>query len=549
MKIALLQFNPTVGDLAGNASAIVDLVRRAHSAGATLAVTAELAVTGYPPRDLLDVHGFVERVEATNARLLAELPGGITVVLGTLGRGACAVRSGLCENQALVLRDGKVICSAAKQLLPSYDVFDEPRYFHPGTGTVVCTIGGRRVAVTVCEDAWANQPGIVQRYAADPLAHGMAQGAELVLNLSASPFTLEKLRGRPAMFSRIARQHQVTVVFVNQVGGNDELVFDGRSTVWDTEGNVVARASMFEGDLLLWDTAEPGAQRVAPEATCEEEAAYRALVLGLRDYTRKCGFKKVVLGLSGGIDSALTAVLATDALGPGNVHGVAMPTRFSSQGSLDDAQALAKNLGITYGVMNIDGIFENMLTELSPFLDAAGQAKPGEVTIENLQARIRGVTLMALSNRTGAMVLTTGNKSELAVGYCTLYGDMVGGLAPLSDLPKAMVYRVSKWINREGVRIPENSISKAPSAELRPDQKDQDSLPPYDILDALLELHIEDQLTAEQILARGYDTEVVGQVLQLVRQSEHKRRQAAPGLIVTRKAFGAGRRMPVARGD
>jgi NAD+ synthetase len=543
MKVALLQLDPTIGAVRQNADRLLDHARAAARAGAQVAVGSELSIVGYPPRDLLDRPALLRAITRETERVVREAPRGLTLVFGTVtGDG----RAGLTANAGVVARDGAVITTAQKRLLPTYDVFDDARYFEPGKAATTITVGGRRLTIAICEDAWAEVPGIGARYRDNPLGDLRPETTDVFVNLSASPFTLDKLDFRPKLFSEVARTHQVGVVLVNQVGGNDELLFDGRSSVWDARGKLLARAPMFEEACFVTELEAPGEQ--SPEAASRAEAAYRALVMGVRDYARKCGFSRVVIGLSGGIDSALTATIAADALGPERVLGVSMPTRYSSEGSLTDARVLAQNLGIGYRVMDIEPMFRAALSTLGPEVDALGPAGPLDVTWENVQARIRGATLMAISNRTSAMVLTTGNKSELACGYCTLYGDMVGGLAVISDVPKTMVYELSRWVNRGGERIPQSSIDKPPSAELRPDQKDEDSLPPYPLLDAILELFVEQHRSKDEIVARGFDPEVVTRVLHMVRRSEYKRRQAAPGLIITAKAFGPGRRVPIAEG-
>lgn len=555
MKAALLQTNPTVGALEANADQLLELTRQAASRGADLVVAPELSLVGYPPRDLLDRPVFLRRVGQLTQRLIDESPNGVTLIFGTVGGtrdgspcilDTASARPGLLGNDALAARGGKLLHHARKQLLPTYDVFDEARYFVPGRGVTRLEVAGVKVGITICEDAWgADDNDINQRYSADPIAE--AAGVELLLNLSASPFTLPKHNAREQVFRRVATRLGAPVLLVNQVGGNDELIFDGRSTVYGPGGEVLTRAATFAEDLKLWELGTPSPP-AAEHASPPEELAYRALVLGLHDYARKCGFQRAVLGLSGGIDSALTATIAADALGPENVTGVAMPTRYSSQGSIQDARELADNLGIGFHLVDIDPIFQTYLDHLEPALDAVQAPGAKDTTLENIQARIRGATVMAFSNRSGALVLTTGNKSEVAVGYCTLYGDMVGGLAVISDVPKTMVYRVSRWINRDSVRIPVSSIEKPPSAELAPDQLDQDSLPPYDILDRILELFVEQGAGRDAIVADGSPAEAVDHVLRLLRINEYKRRQAAPGLIITRKAFGVGRRMPIAQG-
>jgi NAD+ synthase (glutamine-hydrolysing) len=543
MKVALLQLDPTVGAVRQNADELLDFARRAVAEGAEVAVGPELTIVGYPPRDLLDRPAFLKEVERETRRVVDQAPRGLTLVFGTV---LPASGAGLVANAAVVAQGGVVVATAQKRLLPTYDVFDDARYFEPGRGRTTIEVGGRRLTIAICEDAWAEVEGVGSRYHDNPLADVGPDTTDVFVNLSASPFTLRKLTQRPALFGDVARRHRVGVVMVNQIGGNDELVFDGRSSVWNASGELVARAPMFEEAMQVVDLDLGGA--IAAEASSRAEAVYRALVLGVRDYARKCGFRRAVIGLSGGIDSALVATIAADALGPSNVVGVSMPTRYSSEGSLTDARALAENLGIRYEVANIDPMFASMMESVGPLVERLGPPGPGDVTWENVQARIRGATLMAVSNRTGAIVLTTGNKSELACGYCTLYGDMVGGLAVISDVPKTMVYEVSRWVNRDGERIPQASLDKPPSAELRPDQKDEDSLPPYDVLDRVLELHVEQHLDKAQIVAQGFDAALVSRVLHLVRVSEYKRRQAAPGLIVTSKAFGPGRRVPIAQG-
>jgi NAD+ synthetase len=539
MIVALVQTNPTIGDFEGNARRLVSALREAEAGGAELAVATELAITGYPPRDLLDRPSFVALAKRWT-RHVVEQTGRAALVFGTVGQ-----LGGQLTNDAVAATGGRVASTSSKVLLPTYDVFDETRYFARGQQLGQFTHGSRRIAVSICEDAWAKRSELAGRYSEDPMDAVDPSNTDLLVNLSASPFTLSKRRMRPALFAELARRTGVPVVMVNQVGGNDELIFDGASTLFSANGDVLARAKSFEEDLLLTDVG--GSGRVELEYEGDEEAAYRALVLGIRDYARKCGFQRAVLGLSGGIDSALVATLAADALGPENVVGVAMPARYSSEHSIADARALAANLGIRFELIDIDPIFATMLEQLSGPLDSLASPGNNDVTWENVQARIRGATVMAISNRTGALPLTTGNKSEIAVGYCTLYGDMVGGLAAISDVPKTMVYRISRWLNREAERIPANSITKPPSAELRPDQKDEDSLPPYDLLDAILERYVEDHESAHELVRRGFERDLVERVVNLVDRSEYKRRQAAPGLIITRKAFGPGRRIPVAK--
>lgn len=552
MKIAVAQLNPTVGAVQQNTLRMQEWIARAHDQGARVVLFPELCVPGYPPRDLLDRPGFVKRVLDANQKLIRHSPSGIIIIFGSVGEAPAGPGLPL-TNDAIVATGGREIARVSKSLLPTYDVFDEARHFRPGTAACSFEADGRRIVVNVCEDGWAEAAELRGRYTRDPLAALDTERADVLVNLSASPFTLSKWGRRDEIFRDVAARHRVSVVVANQVGANDELIFDGTSVAWSPSGELIGRAKSFEEDLLFVDLPERGAApraassapAVSPAKT-PDAAAYAALVLGVRDYAKKCGFSRAVLGLSGGIDSALTAVIAADALGPENVLTLAMPTRYSSAGSLSDAAALASTLGLKHSVVDIDPIFQAYLDSLGPLLEAAGPRSEGDVTFENIQARVRGATLMAVSNRTGALVLTTGNKSEIAVGYCTLYGDMVGGLAVISDVPKTMVYRLAAYINRSGERIPRSSIEKAPSAELRPNQTDQDSLPPYEQLDPILEAYVEDHLSPAAIVRRGHDPALVERVTRLVQRAEYKRRQAAPGLILTRKAFGFGRRMPVA---
>lgn len=540
MQIALLQQNFVVGDFEGNARRIHAGLLEATARGAELAVCSELALVGYPPRDLLERPGFVEAARQWTDWLVKQTAA-VPLVFGSIG-----VHTGRLSNDAVVAQGGRELGRAQKQLLPNYDVFDEQRHFKSGAQSTWVTLAGQRCALSVCEDAWAHAPGLDRVYTRDPLADVSSDNTDLLINLSASPFTTSKLTQRPQIFSDLARRSGVPVVMVNQVGGNDELIFDGRSSVFDARGMLLAQAKMFAPDLLLVDTSAPA--QAVPEAPCEEEAAYSALVLGVKDYLGKCGFERAVLGLSGGIDSALVATIAADALGPSNVLGVAMPTRYSSDHSQSDARELAAALGIQFERIDIEPLFAAYLGQLQAPIDRLAAPRAGDVTWENVQARIRGATIMAISNRTGAIPLTTGNKSEIAVGYCTLYGDMVGGLAVISDVPKTTVYKLAYWANRVRPRIPQSTLTKPPSAELRPDQKDEDSLPPYDLLDQVLELYVEDQKSPAELVAAGFDQALVERVVKLVRTSEYKRKQAAPGLIITRKAFGSGRRVPVAQG-
>jgi NAD+ synthase/NAD+ synthase (glutamine-hydrolysing) len=543
VKIALLQLNPTVGDLEGNACLIADAVRQAGARGADLAVTSELALVGYLPRDLLLGHGFVERSWDRLAALARELTDQPPALVG-LPEPNVADEGKPLFNTAALLRGGNVEDRFRKALLPTYDVFDEDRYFEPFHGAQILHIGGRRLGISICEDIWNDRDFWKRRrYHHDPVEELVRAGAQAIVNLSASPFSAGKHARREDMLGAMARKHRVPFTYVNQFGGNDDLVFDGRSCAFNASGVPIARGRSFDADIVLCDL--DGAQPIAPASDLVAESEiWRALVLGTRDYARKCGFSNVLLGLSGGIDSALTAAIAAEALGRGSVLGVLMPSPYSSRGSIEDSLELAANLGIRTLTLPIAEVMRAMTGTLA---QAFAGTTPG-ATEENIQARIRGNLLMALSNKRHALLLTTGNKSELAVGYCTLYGDMSGGLAVIADVPKTMVYRVSRWLNETYGRavIPEATLTKAPSAELRPNQTDQDSLPLYDVLDEILLRHIERHEPAEAIVAAGFDPATVARVLRLVRAAEFKRKQAAPGLKVTDRAFGTGWRMPIA---
>jgi len=541
VKIALGQINPTVGDFSRNADKIIQFALRARSAGAGLIVFPELAVSGYPPLDLVERPSFVAGSRATVERIAAQTEG-IAVICGTVTP-AEADSGKKVMNSAAVLREGRVDFVQSKMLLPTYDVFDEARNFAPARNQHLFGFCGRQMALTICEDAW-NDKRFWQRrlYGVDPVEELVRAGGNVVLNISASPFWLGKRELRREMLASIARNQKVPVAMVNQVGGNDSLVFDGSSLVIAPDGEVIAQGKSFEEDLIYFDL-ETLTGDMHPQVAGEEASAYEALVLGTRDYVQKCGFERAIIGLSGGIDSALTASIAADALGPQNVIGVGMPGPYSSAGSIADARELANNLKIRFELLSISALYDATRQTLAPVF--AGMRE--DVTEENIQSRARGLLLMALSNKFGALVLSTGNKSELAVGYCTLYGDMVGGLAVISDVPKTLVYRLSAYANSRRKVIPEATIEKAPSAELRPDQKDLDSLPPYDVLDAILEDYVEESRSAEQIArAHGFDTELVRRVIRMVERSEYKRQQAAPGIKITAKAFGYGRRFPIA---
>jgi NAD+ synthase (glutamine-hydrolysing) len=541
VKIALGQINPTVGDFSGNVTKIVDFSKRAKAAGAGLVVFPELSVSGYPTRDLVERPAFVARSRESLDQIASQTQG-IAVIAG-LPTPAEAETGKSVMNSAALTKDGRVVFVQSKMLLPTYDVFDESRNFSPARHQDLFDFCGKRMALTICEDAWNDKHFWSKRlYGVDPVETLVRNGGNFVLNISASPFWMGKRELRRDMLASIARTYNVPVAMVNQVGGFDSLVFDGSSLVLDAKGEVIATGRSFEEDLVIFDSSTLTGD-LHEQIEGEEASAYAALVLGTRDYVRKCGFKTVLIGLSGGIDSALTAAIAVDAVGKENVIGVGMPSSYSSAGSIDDARALAKNLGIRFELLSIGQIFDAFRATLSEVF--AGL--PEDVTEENLQPRARGTLLMALSNKFGAIVLSTGNKSELGVGYCTLYGDMVGGLAVISDVSKTLVYRLSRYVNRDREIIPNNTIEKPPSAELRPNQKDSDSLPPYEILDPILEDYIEDNHTAEQIAAdHNFDIQLVRRVIGMVNRAEYKRQQAAPGLKISAKAFGYGRRFPIA---
>lgn len=542
MKIALGQINPTVGDFSGNSKKIIDYAQRAQAASAQMVLFPEMAVCGYPPRDLLEKPAFVARSQEATLEIARAVPG-ITVICGNVTPARVETGKSVM-NSAAVLRDGEIKFVQSKSLLPTYDVFDELRYFAPAESRQVYPFNGRQMAVTICEDVWNDKHFWHRRlYNIDPVEELLQAGANLVLNIAASPFHLGKRELRGKMLQTIARDNKVAVAMVNQVGGNDSLIFDGSSVVIAPDGRIVAQAKSFEEDIIYFDS-ESLQGDLRPQVEGEEASAYAALVLGAQDYVRKCGFEHVIIGLSGGIDSALTAAIAVDALGSKNVMGVALPSQYSSPGSVTDARELACRLGIRFEVIPINQIFDDYRRALAPVFTGC----PEDVTEENIQSRIRGAIVMALSNKFNSLVLTTGNKSELAVGYCTLYGDMVGGLAVISDVPKTMVYRLSHYVNSRKPVIPKSTLEKPPSAELRPGQKDSDALPPYEILDTILDDYVEDYSTAEQIAwSRGYDIKLVRDVIRMIERSEYKRQQAAPGLKITPKAFGFGRRFPIAQ--
>jgi NAD+ synthetase len=543
VKIALGQINPTVGDFEGNLSLIETALEVAEAASADLLVLPELALCGYPPRDLLERPAFLRSAAQALGRLVARVR--TTAVVVGFAEGPEGARGRPAWNSAAVIDDGRVVAVARKRLLPTYDVFDEDRYFAVGDGVVLAPVRGRRMGVSICEDAWNDASFWPHpRYATDPLQDLVDNGADVIVNVAASPFDLSKRHQRPRMLAHSARRHGRPLVFVNQVGGHDDLVFDGSSAIFDAQGALLACGAELGPDLVIADLDQPGASASVEPPASDARAALDALTLGVRDYVRRCGFSRVLLGLSGGIDSAVVACIAARALGPANVLGVALPSRYSSPGSIEDARALATNLGIRFETLPIEAAFQAFLNTLAPSF--AGS--PEDVTEENIQARVRGVLLMALANKRGDMLMTTGNKSELATGYCTLYGDMAGGFAVLSDVMKTLVYRIAREINVERALIPQSTMDKAPSAELRPGQKDEDTLPPYAVLDPILEAHLEQNLDGAGLIERGHDPQVVEDVLRRVRLSEHKRRQMPPGPKITPKAFGSGRRFPIAQG-
>jgi NAD+ synthase (glutamine-hydrolysing) len=545
MKVAIGQMNPTVGDLSGNVAKMVEFSREAAGRGANLIAFPELSITGYPPRDLVEKCDFMDQSEAALERLAFETRDlDLAVIAGYVGR-SLESTGNRATNSAAVLRRGAILLRQTKILLPNYDVFDEQRNFVPGQKQFLWPYENESVALTICEDAWNDKTFWTHRlYPRDPVDELMQQGGSVLISINASPYYMQKRELRENMFRSMTRRHNVPAVVVNQVGGNDQIVFDGSSFVMDAKGVIFASAKSFDEDLIVADLqARSGDQHSSLPDECE--AAYEALVTGTRDYIRKCGFRRVLIGLSGGIDSSLTAAIAVDAVGRENVRGIAMPGPYSSDHSVRDARATAENLGIAFDMVSITPGYDEMLQVLAPvFRDA----KP-DVTEENIQSRLRGLTLMALSNKFNALVLTTGNKSELAVGYCTLYGDMCGGLAVISDVPKTLVYSLSRVANRRHRNaIPESVFEKPPSAELRPGQKDSDSLPPYDVLDAILRLYVEDLRSVKDIAAElSLPLELVRDVAIKVDRNEYKRQQAAPGLKLTSKAFGIGRRFPIAQ--
>ena len=556
MKIGLLQLNSTVGDFAANREKLLDAYSTAVARGAEFILAPELFLCGYPPRDLLQRADFIE-ANLTAVEETAQKIGPVPLCLGFVDKNTERPGRSL-KNSAAILQNGKVIWHLTKCLLPTYDVFDEDRYFEPAKNVMPYEFNGHKLGITICEDIWNDEDFWPDRlYRRDPVKELIAQGAEIILNLSASPWHDGKEKSRLEMLRRVANDEKIPLAQVNAIGANDELIFDGHSVVLNAGGELVALGGGFVEDILVVDVQLKSSAGSSPTPSipakngkptepvfpAREQLLFSALSLGIRDYVRKCGFKSVIVGLSGGIDSALVAVIATDALGARNVLGVAMPSRYSSDGSLTDAERLAKNLGIRYEVLPIEPVFNSVEAQLHKVFQGT---RPNEAE-ENIQSRLRGVTLMALANKFGALVLTTGNKSEMAVGYCTLYGDMNGALGPIADVLKTDVYKIARWVNRDREIIPLDSITKPPSAELRPGQKDQDSLPPYEVLDAILGKYVVNNASKAQIVAEGFDAATVNDVVNKVNFSEYKRRQSAPGLKVSTRAFGMGRRLPVAQ--
>jgi NAD+ synthase (glutamine-hydrolysing) len=539
MRIALAQINTTVGDINGNRDKVLQIMGQAKEKGASIVVFPELCLTGYPPRDLLGLHGFVE----SNLNALQEIAARsdqMGVIVGFVDRNPKKEGRSF-HNSAAFLAEGKIQAIIHKTLLPTYDVFDEDRYFEKAEDVRLIHFGGRTLGISICEDAWNSEDFWPKPlYSTDPIRNQIEKGANLLVNISASPFEMGKPLLRYQMLQNHVRKHQTPLIYVNLVGGNDDLLFDGTSLAIGKTGNVIAQGQRFSEDLLIVDPDSLEDRGYHDGKSIEN--LFQALVMGTCDYARKCRFKSAVIGLSGGIDSSIVACIAAEALGAANVLGVSMPSMYSAPESYEDARILASNLGIRFEAIPIRPIFDVFQNSLSQVFSGL----PQNETEENLQARIRGTLLMAFSNKFGHLVLSTGNKSELGVGYCTLYGDMVGGLAVISDVPKTMIYKLAAYINRRREIIPQNTIQRPPTAELKPDQKDQDTLPEYDILDGILKLRIEERLSVEEIIAQGYERQTVEKVIRMIFSNEYKRRQAAIGLKVTTRAFGPGRRMPIA---
>jgi NAD+ synthase (glutamine-hydrolysing) len=542
MKIAIAQINPIIGDFEYNTSLIIKASEHAGKEGCSLAIFPELTLSGYPPKDLLEKPSFVNENLIQLRHLAAQIKG-IHVLCGFVDKNPRETGKPLI-NMAALIQDGVVVKKGGKRLLPTYDVFDETRYFEPADESLLFDLDGKRFGVTICEDIWnfGDFEG-VPKYEIDPVSDLHSRKIDMLINISASPYTLGKAALRMDMLKNISSQYEMPTIYCNQVGGNDDLLFDGFSMVVDEEGRLIRVGKEFETDLLILDTKEAHEALKNPFQS-DEGSVLKGLIMGTRDYTFKCGFQKVLVGLSGGLDSSLVAVIAQMAMGAENVTGISMPSQYTSDMSREDARALANNLGIRFEEIPIDPVYASYKQSLAHAFRGLNE----DVTEENIQARIRGNFLMALTNKFNSLLLSTGNKSEIATGYCTLYGDMSGGLAVISDVPKTMCYRIARYINREKEIIPKRVLSKAPSAELKPDQTDQDILPPYDVLDGILEAAIEKNLSFDEIVALGYAPEVVTDVLKRLMVNEYKRRQAAPGLKVTTKAFGYGRRYPIARG-
>jgi NAD+ synthetase len=549
MKIAIAQLNPTIGDIKGNAQAILQSAKMAQEKGADLLLTPELSLCGYPPKDLLLNPSFIESLSRELAQLAQDLPSELTVLVGTVENNSQAKITGEKSlfNSIALLAKGKIPTIFHKRLLPNYDVFDEDRYFESGKESHVFTINNTKIGVTICEDLWNDETfWQMRRYQVNPVADLVNLGSQLILNLSASPYTVKKQQLRESMADHTAKRYQVPLIYTNQVGGNDDLIFDGNSFAVNRAGEVIGRAKSFVTDLLILEfdetTQDLSLSNINPLPETEESEIYSALVLGVKDYAQKCGFSQVILGLSGGIDSSLVAAIASEALGANNVLGVLIPSPYSSDHSIIDAEKLVKNLGINSYQLPIG----ELMKSYDQLLELIFADTPSGVAEENLQSRIRGNLLMAIANKFGHLLLSTGNKSEMSVGYCTLYGDMNGGLAVIADLPKMRVFSLCHWLNRDREIIPANVLTKPPSAELKPGQVDQDSLPSYEILDDILERLIQHHQSADQIIAAGFEAETVNKVCKLVSRAEFKRKQAAPGLKVTDRAFGTGWRMPIA---
>jgi NAD+ synthetase len=541
MKIAIAQINPTIGAFKHNAQKIITQAEKARKQGCELVIFSELAIPGYPPRDLLEKPQFIKAGQACLQRLVTEISG-IGVILGGVVDNPSPGGKPL-YNEAVLFEEGQILQRVYKQLLPNYDVFDERRHFEPGPPSAPFAYKGHRLGLTICEDLW-NDKDIFSKpiYNVDPAADLVAKGADLLINISASVYHWGKNDFRTRMFASMARKYRLPIIYANQVGGNDSVLYDGNSAVYAADGRLVARACDFDEDLIFWDSAygEGDLHTVSADA---DTSIYKALVTGTRDYLGKCGFTKAVVGLSGGIDSALVACVAADALGPENVTTLFMPSPYTSQDNYEDTRRLADNLGVAYATMPIDSMYKGFLKQLAP---SQGDFEPG-ITEQNIQARIRGTLLMAHSNRTGSLVLATGNKSELAVGYCTLYGDMCGGLAVIADVPKTRAYALARHLNKETERIPTRIITKPPSAELKPDQIDQDDLPPYEVIDPIIQGYVEESKGLETLVRMGFDRQVVSEVINRIDRNEYKRFQAPPGLKITPKAFGEGRRYPLAK--